>query len=80
MILLGLEHAKRIAEVPGVVIPESVFQRFSKFESPEDQLKAGIQFASEQVQKIKSSGWSGLYLMSPASSKGILEVLEAGLF
>jgi len=77
MVLQGLEHARRIAEVPGVVIPESVFRRFERFASRQDQVKAGIDLAAEQIQEIRRFGWDGLYLMSPASAKGALEALAA---
>ncbi len=79
MILMGLDHAKRIAEVPGVVISENVFNRFQKFEKKEDQFRAGIELACQQVREIRQNEWAGLYLMSPASSRCVLEVLISGL-
>jgi len=79
LVLTGIDHARRIAEVPGVVIPESVFRRFESFRTPEDQLKSGIELAVEQARWIRAEGWSGLYLMSPASTGPILEVLKGAL-
>jgi homocysteine S-methyltransferase len=79
MILRGLDHAGRISEVPGVVIPEEVFERLQRFEKKADQLKAGIELASEQIRLIRRSGWAGLYLMSPGSSEGVFETLTFGL-
>jgi homocysteine S-methyltransferase len=79
MILANLEHARRVASVPGVVIPESIFCRISRFANPEDQSSLAVELAVEQIAQVRSQGWAGLYLMSPASHKGVLEVLRAGL-
>lgn len=75
MILAGLEHAKRVGQVPGVTIPQSVFDRIASFDSPEDQAQAGRDIAMEQIRWIKEQGWSGLYLMSPASHEHVIETL-----
>jgi homocysteine S-methyltransferase len=79
MILANLEQARRVNEVPGVVIPESIFQRLSKFEDPADQGKLAVEIALEQVAQVKQQEWSGLYLMSPASHEPVMEVLQSGL-
>jgi len=78
MILANLEQARRVNEVPGVVIPESIFQRLGKFEDPSDQARLAVEIAIEQVAQVKSQGWNGLYLMSPASHEPVMEVLRAG--
>lgn len=77
MVLTGLEHAKRVGEVPGVTIPASVFERLASFDSPEDQAMAGQEIAMEQIRWIREQGWSGLYLMSPASHQRVLDTLRA---
>jgi homocysteine S-methyltransferase len=77
MILAGLEHARRVSQVPGVVLPASVLERLAKFEKPEDQAKAGQEIAAEQVRWVAREGWAGLYLMSPASTAGVIDVLQA---
>ena len=79
MVLRGLEHARRIAEVPGVVVPEEIFARLTAYADPADQAKAGIELAAEQVRQVRAEGWSGLYLMSPAGHQPVLEVLKQGL-
>ncbi len=79
MVLRGLEHARRIAEVPGVVVPEAIFARFAAYADPADQAKAGVELAAEQVRQVRAEGWSGLYLMSPAGHQPVLEVLKRGL-
>ena len=76
MILTGLEHARRVGQVPGVTIPQSVFQRLEAFDSLEDQAKVGRDIAMEQVRWIRENGWAGLYLMSPSSHRPILDVLR----
>ena len=79
MVLRGLEHARRIAEVPGVVVPEKIFARLAVYADPADQAKAGVELAAEQVRQVRAEGWSGLYLMSPAGHQPVLEVLKQGL-
>jgi homocysteine S-methyltransferase len=75
MVLRGLEHARRIGDVPGVVIPGTVYDRIGKYEDLEDQAKVGLEIATEQVGRVKQQGWAGLYLMSPASFRAVIEVL-----
>ena len=79
LILTSLGHARRMAQVPGVIVPDSVFARMEKFEGVEDQAKVGEEVAVEQVRWIKEQGWSGLYLMSPSTHRPVLEVLGEGL-
>ena len=79
MVLRGLEHARRIAEVPGVVVPEEIFARLAAYADPADQAKAGVELAAEQVRQVRAEGWNGLYLMSPAGHQPVLEVLKRGL-
>ena len=79
MVLRGLEHARRIAEVPGVVVPEKILARLAAYADPADQAKAGVELAAEQVRQVRTEGWSGLYLMSPAGHQPALEVLKRGL-
>lgn len=77
MILTSLEHAKRVGQVPGVTIPTSVLERLASFDSPEDQALAGQDIAMEQIRWTREQGWSGLYLMSPASHQRVIEILGA---
>jgi homocysteine S-methyltransferase len=77
MILTGLAHAQRVADVPGVTIPREIFDRLERFAQPDDQAKVGREIAAEQIAWARRTGWAGLYLMSPASHKPILEVLAA---
>ncbi len=79
MILTGLDHARRVGDIPGVVIPDEIFDRLAAFEQPADQRKVAIDIAVEQVQAARCQEWAGLYLMSPATVAPIVEVLEAGL-
>ncbi|MBI4306804.1 MAG: homocysteine S-methyltransferase family protein, partial [Chloroflexi bacterium] len=79
MILGSLEQAQRMAQVPGVVVPDDLLDRFGKYESPEDQLKLGQEVAIEQIKRIREQGRPGIYLMSPASHKPVIPVLKAAL-
>jgi homocysteine S-methyltransferase len=79
MVLMGVEHARRFAQVPGVAVPQEVFDRLGKYERPEDQAKAGVELAVEQAAWVRRNGWAGLYLMSPASHEPVIEVLRGAL-
>ena len=79
MVLANLEHAQRMAQVPGVVIPEQLLQRIAARATVEDQAKVGRDIAAEQIQELVRQGWSGVYLMSTAVGLGTLDVLRAGL-
>lgn len=78
LVLTSLEHARRFDQVPGVSVPEEVFGRLGRYEQVADQAKAGRELAAEQIRWIRTNGWAGLYLMSPASHGPLLEVLRAG--
>lgn len=79
MLLTSHEQAQRIAQVPGVVLPDAVLQRFAAVTSLADQVKVGQEIAAEQIRRVRREGWAGLYLMSPGGANGVLEVLCAGL-
>ena len=78
LILTSLEQARRVGQVPGVIIPESIYKRLAKYAEVEDQAKVGQEIASEQVRGVREKGWAGLYLMSPATHAPVLEVLRMG--
>jgi methionine synthase I (cobalamin-dependent)/5,10-methylenetetrahydrofolate reductase len=51
--LVSLRNAEFMKnEVPGVYVPDSVLARIGKFETKEDQLKAGIEIAQGMVDKV----------------------------
>ncbi|MGB1716804.1 MAG: homocysteine S-methyltransferase family protein [Candidatus Latescibacterota bacterium] len=79
LILANADHARRMAAVPGMVVPDEVLARLARFDKAEDQAAAGAELAAEQVQRIRREGWSGVYLMSPASHGRIIDVLREGL-
>jgi homocysteine S-methyltransferase len=79
MVLGNLEHAQRMAQVPGVVIPPALIQRIAAKTGVEDQAKVGRDIAAEQIRALVSEGWAGVYLMSTAVGLGTLDVLRAGL-
>lgn len=77
MVLTSLAHAERFSAVPGVHVPPEVFQRFARFADPADQAKAGLELAVAQARRSRDEGWSGLYLMSPATPGAAPEILRA---
>ena len=79
MVLRGFQHARRIAQVPGVTVPKDIFTRLVRYHGEADQARAGIELAAEQIRWVRDEGWSGLYLMSPSSHQPVLEVLKRGL-
>ena len=78
MVLTGFEQARRLAQVPGVVLPDAILQRLAAKSNPADQAKIGQEIAAEQVRWVRQEGWSGLYLMAPGSTAGISAILQAG--
>jgi len=79
MVLTSFDHAKRMAQVPGVVIPDDILKRFSTMTDPADQARVGRAIAAEQIRWLVSEGWAGVYLMSTATGSGTVEVLREGL-
>jgi methionine synthase / methylenetetrahydrofolate reductase(NADPH) len=79
LVLTSLDHAHRMSQVPGMVVPEPLLRRFARFESSADQARLGVEIAVEQIRRVRRDGWAGLYLMSPASSVRTLEILREGL-
>ncbi len=79
MILSNLDHARRMTQIPGVVVPDTILSRLAKYDSTEDQAQAGQEIAAEQIRWIRREGWAGLYLMSPGAIAGVSNVLRAGL-
>jgi len=79
MVLTSFEHARRAAQVPGVVIPDEILKRFSAMPDTADQAKVGQEMAAEQIRWLVREGWAGVYLMSTAAGSGTVEVLRAGL-
>ena len=78
LILTGLDHARRMSSVPGMVISDAVLDRMQSA-PPDKQAEIGTEIAVEQIRWIRQNGWSGVYLMSPATHEPIIEVLRAGL-
>ena len=77
LVLRSADHARRIAQVPGVNLPAEVLEKLDHFSSRADQAKVGLDLAISRVRAYKSEGWAGLYLMSPASMGAAVAVLKA---
>lgn len=76
MILTSLAHAQRMANVPGVIVPNELFERLSHFSDTTDQAQAAAEFAAQQLAWVRKEGWAGAYIMSPASTKAVFDVLQ----
>jgi len=79
MVLSNHEHAQRMANVPGVVIPDALLQRFAAYPQLADQTKLGLDIATEQIRGLVREGWAGVYLMATAAGSGVFDVLRDGL-
>ncbi|QYM80640.1 homocysteine S-methyltransferase family protein [Horticoccus luteus] len=79
MILTSYEHAQRMAQVPGVVVPDALLERFAALPQVADQTKLGQEIAAGQIRDLVREGWAGVYVMSTAVGAGVVDVLRAGL-
>jgi homocysteine S-methyltransferase len=79
LVLTGLDHALRMRDVPGMVVPDTVLERLGASRDRETQAAVGQELAAEQVRRVQAEGWAGVYLMSPATHQPIMDVLAAGL-
>jgi len=63
--LVSLRNAEFMKnEVPGVYVPDAVISRIARFETRDDQLKAGIEIAQEMVDRV--SGFvQGIQVSAP---------------
>ncbi|MCZ6539877.1 MAG: methylenetetrahydrofolate reductase, partial [Chloroflexi bacterium] len=77
LVLRSADHARRIAQVPGVNLPAGILAELDRYSSPADQAKVGLEIAVSRARAYRSDGWSGLYLMSPASMGAAVTVLKA---
>jgi methionine synthase / methylenetetrahydrofolate reductase(NADPH) len=76
MVLRSVAHARRIAEVPGVNLPNNVIDEIARFDEQADQAKVGLELAINQANAYRAEGWAGIYLMSPASLGAAKQVLK----
>jgi homocysteine S-methyltransferase len=79
MMLSSFAQAQRLAQVPGVVVPDAILQRLGAHTDPADQAKVGQDLVIEQVRWVAREGWSGIYLISPGTTAGVRQVLAGGL-
>ena len=77
MPVISFNQLKKIIELSGTKIERKVFEYFEKYEnSKEDTIKAGIEFASKQSQKLLDFGVSGLHFYTLNKAKSSCEVIE----
>lgn len=68
---------QRMIELSGVNVPPNVLSYFKKYEnSKEDTIKAGIEFASNQCQKLLEFGVEGLHFYTLNKSKSVHEIIK----
>ncbi|MDZ4198859.1 MAG: homocysteine S-methyltransferase family protein [Kiritimatiellia bacterium] len=79
MVLTSMDQAQRVSQIPGMSVPDRILARFAAGPTAADQARIGRELAIEQIQWVVREGWSGLYLMCPSFSPGILDVLREGL-
>ncbi len=77
LVLRSADHARRIAQVPGMDLPVGILKEMDRFSDPADQAKVGLDLAVSRALAYKTEGWAGLYLMSPASMGAAVSVLKA---
>ncbi len=53
------------AEVPGVVVPDSIMVRMGAAETKEDQRQTGIEIAREAVAAVRAGGVAGVQVSAP---------------
>lgn len=75
--LVSLRNAEFMKnEVPGVFVPDSVIKYIGKYETREDQLKAGVEIAQSMVDKVLSFV-NGIQVSAPFGRYSLaLEVAE----
>lgn len=77
MPITSFKQLKRIVELSGTKIDRKVFEYFEKYEnSKEDTIKAGVEFASKQTQKLLEFGVLGLHFYTLNKAKSSLEVIK----
>lgn len=78
--LVSLRNAEFItSEIPGIIVPNEILDRLGRFDSPADQLKAGIEITLDLVRGLKDSGsLRGLQFSIPLGRYQVLrEILPA---
>ena len=73
--LKSLRNAEFMAnEVPGVFVPKALLERMARRSSAEDQLKEGLQIATELIDRVKPRV-QGLQISAPLGQVELLESL-----
>ena len=77
MPIASFKQLKKIVELSGTKIERGVFEYFEKYEnSKEDTIKAGIEFASKQAQKLLEFGAYGIHFYTLNKAKSSTEVIK----
>jgi hypothetical protein len=54
---------RRAYRIPGVLIPDEIFDRLARAGSAAAQGEVGVEITAEQVRWVVGNGWSGLYIL-----------------
>ncbi|HDQ46053.1 MAG TPA: bifunctional homocysteine S-methyltransferase/methylenetetrahydrofolate reductase [bacterium] len=75
--LVSLRNAEFMKnEVPGVVVPDSLLKRIGRFDTREDQLKAGVEIAREMAAHVRKRT-QGIQVSAPFGRYGTaLDVMQ----
>lgn len=77
MPVLNAKQIKRIISLCGASMPAKLLILVDKFgDNPEDMEKAGLEYASEQVQDLLDNGVDGIHLYSMNKPQQITEILK----
>lgn len=75
--VISLKQIQRIADLCGASLPEEFVDRLRESDNPDDQLKAGIEFATRQVENLIEQGVPGLHFYVLNKSRATSEVLQS---
>jgi methylenetetrahydrofolate reductase (NADPH) len=77
MPIFKADQIKRIASLSGASIPAKLVVMMDKYyDKPEEMRKAGIEYASQQINDLINNGVSGIHLLTMNRPKSTKEILE----
>lgn len=79
--VISFSQLERMIKLSGVIVPSQTMSYFEKFKnSKEDTIKAGIEFASVQCQKLLEFGVEGLHFYTLNKSKSVSEIIKNTIY
>ena len=77
MPITNLSSVRRMAELSGAEVPESVMARFEGLTDPSDVRREGVRVATELCEELLAAGAPGLHFYTLNRSRATLEIFEA---